>query len=218
MRRGEKDESHAFFLGRLNLFVDRRHIFALAAIEDGGLRAHAQDGARGIDGRIAAADDRHAGADRHLLAARHRLKERQRRMDVLQLGARQIKPGLLPCSDGDEDGVEARGQIVERQIEADARVEDQLHAHAFDEIEFAAQNGFGQPVLGNGEAQHAAGFAALFKDGDLVAEHGQVEGGGEAGGAGTGDGDLAAGGRELALLNALQHRRRSDRTDRWSRR
>ena len=93
------------------------------------------------------------------------------------------------------------GQIVERKIEADARVEDKLDADALDEIEFAAQDGLGQPVLGNGEAQHAAGFAALFKDGDVVAEHGEIEGRGEAGGAGAGHGNLAAGGREPALEN-----------------
>ena len=104
------------------------------------------------------------------------------------------------------------GEIVERKIEADAGVEDELDAHAFDEVEFAAQNGLGQPVLGNGEAQHAAGFAALFEDGDVVAEHGEIEGRGEAGGTGAGHGNLAAGGRELARENAAGAWRRSGRT------
>ena len=108
VRRGEKDEAHAFFFGGLNLFVDGGHVFALAAIEDGGLAAHAQHGARGIDGRIAAADDGDAGTDRDFFAARHGLKKDQRGIDVFQLGAGQIEPGFLPGSDGDEDGVEVR--------------------------------------------------------------------------------------------------------------
>ena len=132
-------------------------------------------------------------------------KKDERRKNVLQLRAGQIEPGFLPGSDGDEDGVEVGGEIVERKIEADAGVEDEFDAHAFDEIEFAAQNSLGQPVLGNGEAQHAAGFAALFKDGDVMAEHGEIEGRGEAGGTGAGDGNLAAGGRKTALENALEH-------------
>ncbi len=126
-------------------------------------------------------------------------------MHVFQLRSRQIEPGLLPGSDGDEDGFEAGGQIVERKIEADARVEDKLDAHALDEIEFAAQDGLGQPVLGNGEAQHAAGFAALFKKGDVVAEHGEIESRGEAGGTGAGHGHLVARGREPAFEDALEH-------------
>ena len=39
-------------------------------------------------------------------AAGDGLEEDQRRKHVLQLGSRQIEPGLLPGSDGDEDGVE----------------------------------------------------------------------------------------------------------------
>ena len=70
------DKAHAFFFGGLNLLVDGGHVFALAAIEDGGLRAHAQHGARGIDGRVAAADDGDAGTDRDFFAAGDGLKER----------------------------------------------------------------------------------------------------------------------------------------------
>ena len=98
------------------------------------------------------------------------------------------------------------GQFVERNIEADPGIEDHLHAHALDQIEFAAEHRLGQPVLGNGEAQHAARLAALFKDGHLVAQHGQIEGGGQAGGTCTGHGHLAACRLQLARQNALHHR------------
>ncbi len=150
--------------------------------------------------------------DCNLVVARYGLKERQRGIDILQLGAGQVEPGLLPGSDGEEDGVEAAGELVERKVEADAGVEDHFHADGLNEIEFAAENGLGQPVLGNGEAQHAAGFAALFKDGDVVAEHGEIEGGGEAGGACAGDGDFAAGGRQACapMMRWTMGSKRSD--------
>ena len=115
MRRGEIDKAHAFFLRRLDLFVDGGHVFAFAAIEDGGLRPHAQHGARGIDGCIAAAHDGDAGTDRGFFAAGDGLKKNESGKNVLQLGAGQIEPGLLPGSDGDEDGVVFGGEFVERK-------------------------------------------------------------------------------------------------------
>ncbi len=158
------------------------------------LRAHAEDGAGRIDGRVAAADDGDARTEGNLVVTGDGFEERQRGVDVFELCAGQVEPGFFPCSDGEEDGVECAGEVVEGKIEADAGIEDHPDAHGFDEVEFAAEDGLGQAVLGNGEAQHAAGLAALFKDGDIVAEHGEIEGRGEAGGAGTGYGDLAAGG------------------------
>ena len=57
-----------------------------------------------------------------------------------------------------------------------------------------------------------------FVDRDVVAEQRQIEGRGEAGGAGAGNGDLAAGGRQLARRDALRPCVRSGPIDRWSRR
>ena len=129
MRRGEKDKAHALFFGGLNLFVDGGHVFAFAAVEDGGSAAHAQDGARRVDGRVAAADDRDPGAQVDFVVPSHRLKEWKRGVDVFQFSAGQVEPGLFPGADGEEDGVEGAGQFVERKVEADARVEDKFHAH-----------------------------------------------------------------------------------------
>ncbi len=68
--------------------VDGRHILAFAAVQNGGLAAHAQDGSSGIDGGVAAADDRDPGAHGNLVLPGHRLQERQRRL--MQTA---IKPG-----------------------------------------------------------------------------------------------------------------------------
>ena len=109
-------------------------------------------------------------------------------MNILQLRPGKIEPGFLPGSDGKKDRIEAAGQFVQGKVESDPAVEVHLHADALDQIQLAPQDRFGQPVLGNGEAQHPARLAALFKDRDFVAQHGQVEGGRQAGGAGAGHG------------------------------
>ena len=70
--------------------------------------------------------------------------------------------------------------------------------HRFNEIEFAAQHGLGQTILRNGETKHAARFIALFEDGDVVPEHGEIERGGKACGPCTGDCNFAAGRRKSA--------------------
>ena len=116
-------------------------------------------------------------------------------MNIFQLRARQIEPGFLPCSDGEEDRVELAGKFIQRNIEPNAGVEDHLHTDAFNEIQLPAQHGFGQPVLGNGEAQHSSGLATLLENRYIVAEHGQVKRGRQASWARAGHGHLAAGRR-----------------------
>jgi len=126
-------------------------------------------------------------------------------MHVFQLRSGKIEPGFLPGPDGEKDGVELAGQIVQGKVETHPGVENHVHADALDQIQFPAEDGLGQPVLRNGEAQHAAGLAALFEDGDVVAQHGQIEGSRETCRTGAGHGHLAARRREFTLANAVQH-------------
>ena len=113
-------------------------------------------------------------------------------MNILQLRAGQIEPGFFPGSDGEKDRVEPAGQFIQRNVESDAGVENKLHADAFNQVQLTAQDRFRQPVFGNGEAQHPASLAALLEDGDIVAQHGQVERAGQAGGTGAGHSHLVA--------------------------
>ena len=84
----------------------------------------------------------------------HRLQQRQRRIDTLQFGARQVHPRLFPCADGEEYGVEALIQFVERNVGADAGVEGERHPQTLDQLDLAPQYRFGQAILG--QAQNAA--------------------------------------------------------------
>src|SRR6185503_21316417 len=96
-------------------------------------------------------------------------------------------------------------EIIEGQVESYACVEYELHAERFDEFEFPAQDGFGEAVFRNGKAKHAAGFGSLFKDGDIMTEHREIEGCCESSGASACNGDPLPGGIELAGQDPFQH-------------
>ena len=86
-----------------------------AAVENGHIAALAQRGARGIDGGIASADDRDpASRDCTSCPAATASRKWQRRIDALQLGARQVDPRFFPRADGEEDHVEVVIEVVER--------------------------------------------------------------------------------------------------------
>ena len=121
VRGGEVDDLRALVLGGLDLLRDRRHVPALAAVDDRHVRAQPARRARGVDGGVAAADHDHPLPDRDLLVARHGLQERERRDHAGELGAGQVDPGLLPGADGEEDGVVLVGHVVERDLLADVR-------------------------------------------------------------------------------------------------
>ena len=87
VRRGQEEELRALFLRRVGLLADGRHVLALAPVDDGHLGAHAERGARRIDGRIASADDGHFAAQAHCLLLRHRFEEEKGGNHALQLGA-----------------------------------------------------------------------------------------------------------------------------------
>ena len=92
---------------------------------------------------------------------------------------------------GQEDGLVAVAQqAVHREVGAGALVEPQVHAQRRDLVDLALQDVLGQAVVGDADAQHAAGHRQRLEDGGRVAELGQVAGAGQAGGAGADDGDL----------------------------
>ena len=176
------------------------------AVENGGVGAHALHGPGRIDGRVAAPDDRHPRTLLHLLLLGPRFQERQGGIDALQLRAGQIEPRFLPRSNGQEDRIVAACQLVQGKIEPHPDVELHLHADSLDQVQLAPQDRFRQAVLRNSETQHSARFAPLFKDGDVVAQHGQIEGRGQPRGTGPGYGNLVARRRKPARHNPLEHR------------
>ena len=179
VRRRQEDEFRAFVLGRVGLLPDGRHVFALAAVDHRHVGAHAERGARRVDGGVAAADHHHLPAQPYRLALGHGFQEEQGGNHALQLRPGQIDPGLFPGADGEEDGVVLVVQIVQRNIGAHRRAADEVHAHAADQFDFAAHDFSRQAVLGQRVAQHAAGLGVGVVDRDFVPEQGQVERRGE---------------------------------------
>ena len=120
-------------------------------------------------------------------------------IDAFQLGARQIHPRLFPGPDGQEHGIEALVQFVERDVGADAGVERELHAQPLDQFDLAPQDRLGQAILRQREAQHATGLGQRIEHGDIVSQQRQVERRGQSGRSGARDGDLAPGVLQHAL-------------------
>ena len=94
-------------------------------------------GAQAIRARVAAADDHHALAGGENLTRIERVafatlvllrQKLHREMDALQLAAGNVQIARLLRAAGQQDGVELAAQIFHRNICADVRVGDELHA------------------------------------------------------------------------------------------
>ena len=141
----------------------------------------------------------------NLIVTRYGLEEWQCGINILELRSREIEPGLLPRSNGEEYCVEAAGKFVEGNVEADPGIEHHFYADALNEVELAPKDRLGEPVFGNGKAQHTARFAAFLKNGDVMAKHRQIEGCSEAGGTCTCDGHFASGRWQSTREDSLDH-------------
>ena len=177
----------AFFdlLGR-----GRRRALVLDAGERDLVGAAAEGGAPGVVGHVAAAHDDHAPAGGHRLAQRLRAQELDGAQDALLVETRDRQVLALVQAGGEEDGLVAVGeQRVDGEIGAAAPTGLQLDAEGGDAVDLALEDVARQAVLGDADAQHAAGHRQGLEHGGLVAELRELAGGGEACGAAADDGD-----------------------------
>ena len=123
----------------MSLLLDRRHVFRFAAVEHRHFGALAQCGARRIDRGVATTDDRHSSANDRFFPGGHRLQEAQGWKYAFQFRTRLVDPRLFPGSNRDKNRVKAIIEIVQRQIEADAGVEDEFHSQPLNLFNFAPQ-------------------------------------------------------------------------------
>ncbi len=94
-------------------------------------------------------------------------------------------------------------QIVQRDVDTNPGVEDELHPEPLDELDFAAQHRFGQAILRQREAQHAARLRQGIEYGHVMSQQGEVERSGQARWPGAGYRDLASRRLQLARDQAL---------------
>ena len=197
---------------------------------DDGLAAVAERSAYAVGAGVAAADDHDVlafGGDGRVgrLAVQEVLRvgveELHRQVDALGVTAGEREVAALGGADGEDDRVEVLAELFGRDVDAD--VDAALEGHAFGlEEGDAAQHDFLLVELHVRDAVHeqASGTVGAFEDGDVMSGVVQLRGGGEAGGAGTDDGDLLAGalrrgaGDDPAVLVALVDDRDFDVLDR----
>ena len=181
----------------LDLLRRGRHLGGGAPVGDrdlrvlAGRRLDAEGAARRVEGHIAAADHDHPLAD----GRRAPKVDLTQEVDGLQ-GAFEVVAGHggghpLLQSDAEEHGLVVAGeQRVDREIDAAALVEAQVDAERADLIDLALQHLVRQAVVGDADAQHAAGDGERLEHRGLVAVLREVAGRRHAGGAPADDGDL----------------------------
>ena len=181
----------------------RDALVVLDAVDGDLLGAEAECGAPGVEGHVAAADDDDVLAHVDLLAERGGLEHAHGVEDALGVGAGDGQGAAALEADGEVHGLVAAAvllhEAVDGEVLAGGLVALQVDAERGDAVDVLLQGGLGQAVLGDAEAQHAAGLGLALEDGDGVAEQGEVAGGGETAGARADDGDLLLE-RDLRLL------------------
>ncbi len=172
----------------------RRHLLARAAVEAGDLfGALADRGAAGVHGGEAAADDRDLLADVHV-AGELELAEEVDRGDHA-VGVLAVDPHVVGVegAHGEEDGVEVLvEEVLELVVDAEARIDLQLDAHAPEHVELLLEEVARQAIAGDAVAQHPARLGQSLEDLDGVALEPGVEGAGQTGRPAADDGDALA--------------------------
>ena len=179
------------FLALLDLLGrGRRRALVLDAGEGDFVGAAAERGAAGVVGDVAAADHDDALAGRGALAERLRAQELDGAHDALLVEAVDRQVLALVQAGRQEDGLVAVGeQRVDGEVRAAALPGLELDAQGGDAVDLALQRRARQAVLGDADAQHAAGDRESLEHGRLVAELRELARGGEACGAAADDRD-----------------------------
>ena len=168
----------------------RRRALVLDAGERDLVGAAAEGGAAGVVGHVAAADHDHALAGRGALAERLRAQELDGAHDALLVEAVDRQVLALVQAGRQEHGLVAVGeQRVDGEVGAAALPGLELDAQGGDAVDLALQRRARQAVLGDADAQHAAGDRKGLEHGRLVAELRELARGGEACGAAADDRD-----------------------------
>ena len=168
----------------------RRRTLVLDAGEGDLLGAAAERGAAGVVGYVAAAHHDHAPAGGRGFAERLRAQELDRTHDALLVEAADRQVLALVQAGRQEHGLVAVGeQRIHGEVDAAADAGLEFDAQGGDAVDLALQRRTRQAVLGDADAQHAAGDRESFEHGRLVAELREFAGGGEACGAAADDRD-----------------------------
>ena len=182
----------SIFLGQ------RRHVGRTTTIDHGDAFRSQTDGrASGVHRDVAAADDAHVHSlPVGKLARCHLAQHLDRRYDACGVFALDADALVAVRADRDVQRIVIASHVLDRQVDAHVDAVDDFHARRLDRRDFGIEDVFGETVVGNAVAQHAARLLEAFEHRDVVAETRQVVGRRKAGRARTRHGDLLARGLE----------------------
>ncbi|OQC00090.1 MAG: hypothetical protein BWX80_03487 [Candidatus Hydrogenedentes bacterium ADurb.Bin101] len=188
-------DDDAFVFGLFNFFLVGGHLVARAAVQDGyRFRAQAHGCTRGVNGRIAAADDDHFLPDRRRPAQIIFAQEFDGIIDALRVLIGDAQFRARRGADGEKYRfVSFITQLLQCEIFAKRLVRFNFDAHALNHADFTGQLLARHAVGGNALHQHASGTGRRFKDLGLITEAGQEIRAGQAGRAAADDSHLALG-------------------------
>ena len=218
-RRAQAEDLGPLALGLVDLLLGDRDVLLGRAHVDGDvLGPEAQRHARAVERGEAGAD--HGDPLAHgLRLAAVQLHEEIEAVLRVRDAAHGIRLGVVDAAQRQADRRHAAGRqqhgvvLLEQAGQpdlalavADRDAGAQLDAEAQRVPDLDREHVARQPELGDAVVQHAARDLLLLEHGDVVAEHGQIVGRGDAGGAGADDRDALARGGEQVLGDAMAAR------------
>ena len=197
-RAGEELHPDALALGLAQLLLVDDELGAGAPVDDrDALGAVAEARPRAVHRGVAAADDDDVGPDLERLAEVGLLHEVDAVVDALELGARDVERDRVHRAGRDRDRVEVALELVERDVHADRRVEDEPDAEPLDEPDVHLDRLARQAERRDADEHRAAAVRQAVEDRDLVALRRELAGDGEPGRPGADDRDPLVARRDL---------------------
>ena len=178
-----------------------------AAVDHDGLRTQTAGAADCVHGHVTAADHQDALG---VLDALRQVGTVEVDLGQVVVGRPHTLQGGVQATGGlghigavaDEDGVIASGeQVVHALVLVDGAAGADLHTAGLQGLDLPVHHAVGQDELGDAVGQDAAHIGQLLEHGHVITQQSQVPGAGDAGRAGTDDGDFLA----LLLHNGGVH-------------
>ena len=193
--RGQPLDHHAFLQRLFHLEVVRRHLLAVAPVDDDGLgRTQPLGRARHVDRGVAATIDHHLATQHGLVLALHGAQHRDRVEHLGRVAGRDEGALGDMRAHRQKHRVKAALQFRVEHV-GDLAVVVDHHAQVDDALHLGVEHVARQPVLRNAKAHHAAGQRSRLVHRDLVALARELVGGGQARGPRAHDQHLLARGR-----------------------
>ena len=187
-RAGEELHPDALALRLAQLLLVDDELGAGAAVDDrDALGAVAEARARAVHRGVAAADDDHVRPHLERLPEVGLLHEVDAVVDALELGARDVERDRVHGAGRDGDRIEVALELVEGDVHADRRVEDEPDAEPLDEPDVHLDRLARQAERRDADEHRAAAVRQAVEDRDLVALRRELAGDGETGRPGADD-------------------------------